>query len=109
MARYWLIAHSNPAESREDEYNDWYWNRHLEDLLSLPGVVSGKRFQVAPAQFGNAPQPFKYLAVYELEADDPQRFIQDMTAKAASGRMSPSTALAPGASLVIWQLLSPPS
>jgi hypothetical protein len=108
MARYWAVAHSNPSEGREEEYNDWYWNEHLEAILAIPGVISGQRFTAAAQQFGNALQPFKYLAVYELETDDPQKFIQEMISRVASGRMSQSTTLAPGATLVIWQLMSPP-
>jgi hypothetical protein len=69
MARYWAVAHSNPSEGREAEYNDWYWNEHLKAILAIPGVISGQRFTAAPQQFGNAPQPFKYLAVYEIETD----------------------------------------
>ena len=108
MARYWFIAQSNPVAGREEEFNDWYWNEHLKDILAIPGVVSGQRFTLAPAQFPHADSSFKYLAVYELDVDDPRKFIEEMGARAASKRMSRSTSLAPGASVVIWQVMPAP-
>jgi hypothetical protein len=108
MARYWFIAQSNPVAGREEEFNDWYWNEHLKDILAVPGVVSGERFILAPAQFGNADPPFKYLAVYQLDLDDPQKFIEEMSSRAASQRMSRSTSVAPGASVAIWQVMPAP-
>ncbi len=41
MAKYNLIALTNPLEGRDDEFNDWYTNVHLADVLKLPGVTGG--------------------------------------------------------------------
>jgi hypothetical protein len=108
IARYCLVAYSNPVAGREDEFNAWYWNEHMKAILDIPGVVSGRRYTPAAAQFSKAPLPFQYLAIYEIEVDDPQKFINEMTSRAASGKMSRSTAITPDFSTVIWQLMSPP-
>ena len=105
MSRYQFVVHSNPAQGREDEFNEWYWNNHYRDILAIPGVVSGRRFTPAAAQFDNAPRQFQYLAIYELDVDDPQVFIDEMMKRAASGSMSRSTSVASGASVVIWQAM----
>ena len=35
MAKLWLVVLTNPVEGREDEYNEWYSGRHLEDVLAV--------------------------------------------------------------------------
>lgn len=46
----------------EQEFNDWYDNKHLPDILSCPGWLSGRRFQT----LGEGP---KYAAIYEVAGD----------------------------------------
>jgi hypothetical protein len=65
-----LVALTNPVAGREDEYNDWYDNVHLVDVLKIDGIVSARRFRVAESQHRAAPALWKYCATYELETDD---------------------------------------
>jgi hypothetical protein len=69
MARYTFVVLSESVEGREDEYNDWYTNRHLADVLRVDGFVAAQRFRLAES---DPPQKFshKYLALYEVETDD---------------------------------------
>ncbi len=62
---------------REDEFNDWYSNIHIPDILTMPGIVGARRFRV----LGDSGQ-WKYLAVYELDADDPEAAWANMMAQA---------------------------
>lgn len=71
MARYKLIVLSNPVAGREKEFNEWYNNVHVPDATSLPGVKSGKRFKVMQSK------PWKYMAEYELECDDVDKWEAD--------------------------------
>ena len=59
---YTLIVYTSPAEGREDEYNAWYDDIHLPEFSALPGVITGRRFQVVAE---GKPQ---YAAIYELSA-----------------------------------------
>jgi hypothetical protein len=70
MSRYVSIALTNPVEGREQEFNEWYDNQHVPDVLALPGCVSAHRFKLTGVQMPNRPCPFQYLAVYEFETDD---------------------------------------
>ncbi len=63
---YTLIVYTSPADGREDEYNTWYDDVHLPEFSALPGVISGRRFQVAG---DGKPQ---YAAIYELSAHPDQ-------------------------------------
>jgi hypothetical protein len=65
-ARHRLLVFSNPVDGREDEYNAWYDDVHIGEVLEVDGFVGCQRFAVAS---GDAPA--RYLAVYEIDADDP--------------------------------------
>lgn len=68
MDRHVLVVFTSPAEGREAEYNDWYTNEHLPDVLAIDGFVAAQRFELAPMdppRDGRHP----YLAVYEVEGD----------------------------------------
>ena len=70
MPKYTFMVLTNPVEGQEDTYNDWYTNRHLADVLNVPGFVSAQRFKLADAQRGGSPQPWRYLALYQIDTDD---------------------------------------
>ena len=71
MARHVLVALTNAADGRDDEFNDWYNNQHLGDVLQIPGFVSAQRFKLGAAQRMASP-PYKYLTLYEIETDNIQ-------------------------------------
>ena len=105
MARYIFAVHSNPVEGREDEYNEWYSGRHLDDLRAIPGVISARRFALADRQTLPVREPYKYLALYEVETDDPQRFIDELISRVDTERMPRSAALSRDLSAVLWKML----
>jgi hypothetical protein len=68
MPRYKLVVMSRPNEGREAEYNDWYQNFHLQQMVALPGFVSAQRFRFSRS-LGER-NTFPYLAIYEIDTDD---------------------------------------
>jgi hypothetical protein len=78
MGRHVFVVFSEPAEDQEEEYNDWYSNTHIHDLLKIPGLVRASRYVLSegvvsstgPNASPSAPSGQKYLALYEIEADD---------------------------------------
>lgn len=68
MAQHVLMVMSNPVEGREDEYNEWYDNVHLGEVLQVPGFVAARRYAAAGSVRGES--PYRYLSIYEIEADD---------------------------------------
>ena len=59
-----IYVETMPASpDREAEYHEWYNDTHLEQILSVEGIVSARRF--APTD-GNGP----FIAIYELDCDD---------------------------------------
>ena len=70
MPSYSLFAFTNAVPGREEEFNDWYTNTHLADVLRLPGVCAAQRFRLGDLQHKSGPHPWDYMAVYEIETDD---------------------------------------
>ena len=70
MSKRLYIVQSNAVPGREDEYNDWYTNVHLQDLVRIPGVAAAQRFRFGARQRDTAPPyPYGYLAIYELDGE----------------------------------------
>jgi len=77
-----IYVETRPASpDREAEYHKWYNDTHLEQILSVDGIVSARRF--APTS-GDGP----FIAIYELDCDDLDAVVQGMRELGASGKMS---------------------
>jgi hypothetical protein len=57
-----IVGADIPADM-EDDFNRWYNEEHLAELLSVPGVLNAARYEAT----SSGP---KHLAVYELESPD---------------------------------------
>jgi hypothetical protein len=63
MPRVVLITSVDIADSAEAEFNRWYNEVHLPEVLACPGFASATRYECTDGQ------P-RYLAIYELESED---------------------------------------
>lgn len=93
MAKYILVVHSNATAGKEDAYNEWYNNIHLGEVAALPGFVAGQRYAVAGEPVAGERPLHKFLAIYELETDNPQQALAGLSDAVASGRMTMSDAI----------------
>src|SRR5215469_214807 len=58
MAKHTFLVLTNPVQGKEKEYNDWYTNQHIPDVVSVPGIVAAQRYKLADFQMGTgAPSP----------------------------------------------------
>ncbi|HEX4830499.1 MAG TPA: hypothetical protein VH478_05340 [Trebonia sp.] len=89
---YTLIVYTSPVQGREEEFNAWYDEVHLAEFSALPGVLSGRRFQVIPAKGAGAGP--SYAALYELSGE-PRATLSAMNAAVKDGTMHMSDALDP--------------
>jgi hypothetical protein len=95
MAKQIVVVLSDAVSPAQDtEYNRWYTDQHLDDVLRLPGIVAAQRFKVAFDAAKSLPAP--YLAIYEIEtADenaDPKAIFDGMSKAAESGQLPMSPA-----------------
>ncbi|MDP7726371.1 DUF4286 family protein [Mycobacterium sp. TY814] len=72
MAKGIIYVETYPSSpDREEEFNTWYDEVHLPELVALDGIVSARRLR--PVN-GEGP----YVALYEIEGDDLQAVLQGM-------------------------------
>ena len=69
MATHVLLAFTDPVEGQEDAYDAWYNETHIPEILSVPGIVSARRFRTKIVNVGGA-LTWKYMAIYEVETDN---------------------------------------
>lgn len=74
--KHLVLILSEPTEGREDEFNDYYENLHLREVLETTQLKTAQRFKLVEQTGG--PCPLSYLAVYETEADDPAEILRDI-------------------------------
>jgi hypothetical protein len=76
MTKYLLFAFSDCKDpAREKEFNDWYDNMHMPDMLEVPGFIKATRWMSADNKKNEI---HKYLAMYELETDNLDEFNAKM-------------------------------
>lgn len=98
-----MMVFSTPRAGMEEEYNKWYEEVHIPDLLSIPGMKSCTRFR--GQSVAGQPAEFAYCAVYEIDGDF-DAIMREMQARAADGRSQLSPAIDPAATKVtVWEPL----
>lgn len=90
---YKFIVLTNASDGRDDEFNDWYSNRHLPDVLDIPGIVSAQRYELAEVQRTDR-LPYRYLSIYDIETDDLQSVADEIGRRAGTDAMIISDAMA---------------
>ena len=86
MGHYKLVVLSDALDQRDDEFNDWYDNVHLKDVLAVDGIVAAQRFKLLSGD------KWKYLALYELECEDPAPVVEELQSRAGTDVMAISDA-----------------
>jgi hypothetical protein len=102
MAKGILMVQVSAAEGRDQEFNDWYNDIHLVDVLKLAGFTAARRFRRIDAEADNP-----YLAIYEVEADDLHAAYAGLGPAVASGevRMSDVLSLDPPPVMGLYEQL----
>ena len=90
MPTHRLVVFTEPTAGREDEYNQWYDEVHLKEVLATEGFVGAQRFALSDAQIGDVAgaAPSRYLAIYEIEADSLEGALEKLSAGSAKMQMS---------------------
>ncbi len=96
-----MVVLANAVEGRDEEYNEWYTNVHIPEVLAA-GFTAAQRFKMADAQMGEVPH--RYLAIYEFDGS-----AADALANlgAAAPNFNRSDASAGGAILYFAEELTP--
>jgi len=108
MGSYRLVVLTNPTTpDREDEYNNWYTNQHLGDVVAIPGIVSAQRFKVHSGISGPK-SVHDYLAIYEIETNDLDKVLTELKTRPGTPAMPMTDALdSAGSSATIFEVITP--
>lgn len=90
MAQYCFVVISDALPEREEEFNAWYDQQHLADVLRVPGFVAAQRFKLAQPE---SSLPGRYLALYEIETEDPQGALAELMKRSGTQQMIMSEAM----------------
>jgi hypothetical protein len=100
-----MLVFSDPVKGGEKDFNDWYTGRHLADIVAMPGFTAAQRFKLQSAPLGTCPT--QYLAIYEMETDDPDGAIANMFSlrDTAAMPMTPAFDMA-SVNVLVFEVLS---
>jgi hypothetical protein len=93
--KYRMVIFTNAVEGKDKEYNDWYQNTHLKQIVSIKSFVQAQRFRFHTNIIPGSANPSRYMAIYDIETDDINATLGAMNEMAASGRMPLPDSMAP--------------
>ena len=116
MRKFTWVVLTNCDPDHEKEFNRWYDEVHLGDLLRVPGIVGARRSVLADAQMTMVDDglalvgskdlalKYKYLACYYIVADDAAGVLQEVKARSNTPAMQISPHLAEALTLMYEDL-----
>ncbi len=83
-----VLILTEPTAGNEDEFNDYYENLHLREVLDTTNLSSAQRYKLVGAAGEGCPLP--YLAVYETRAESATEIIDNLNSTRAQRQQSKS-------------------
>jgi len=92
--KYTFVVLTNPTPGKDAEFNRWYNEQHIPDVLNAAGFVAAQRFKLAETQMApKLDQTHQYLALYEIETDDLAGSLKDLASRGGTPDMIMSDAI----------------
>jgi len=73
-----LLVYTDVDPEHEEDFNRWYDQVHLPDLLTIEGFLAARRYKLSGPAPRNQDPPCRYLAVYELASDDTRALMKHL-------------------------------
>ena len=91
MQRGILVVQTDAMPGHEREFNAWYDENHVPEILATEGFLLGRRFRAVPylTDAGAESGFTKYLAVYDIASTDLVRSYQALLDRFQSGVITP--------------------
>jgi hypothetical protein len=96
MSRHLMCVMTSPAPGKEQEFQRWYDEQHVPDVMRVPGFVTGQRFRLSAVQHKAPPFPRAYLAIYNLDTEDLAALNAEIVRRVGTADMPMTDAVAPG-------------
>ncbi|MGH2583704.1 MAG: DUF4286 family protein [Dehalococcoidia bacterium] len=83
MHKSLLLVYTDVEPEHEEDFNRWYDDVHLPDVLSADGFISARRYKLQGPEPRNQQPASRYLAVYEIDTDDTKAAMASLGAALA--------------------------
>ncbi|MFC4595833.1 hypothetical protein [Sphingobium tyrosinilyticum] len=87
-----MMVLARASEGKKAELARWYDERHIPDLLAVPGFISAERHDAVPIKAPDGLPNWDFLLIYEFEGD-PMTALRNMGNVMGSEKMPRSDAL----------------
>jgi hypothetical protein len=87
-----MVVLAKATEGRGEELARWYDERHLNDLLAVPGFVSAERHSIVPVKQPAGMPRWDFMLIYEISGD-PMTVLRSMGGLMGTEKMPVSDAL----------------
>lgn len=94
MSKHEFLVLSTPREGDDIEFNRWYSDVHIPDVLAVPGVVSAQRFRIMETRAADPALPrWRYVAIYTIDSEDPDDVLREIRSRSGTPAMVASETL----------------
>lgn len=93
MAKFLFLVFTKPVPGKDADYNKWYTEQHLGDVLKCKGFTAAQRFALSPAMATADGVLPPYLAIYEIEGEGTREALADLVSRANTALMPISEAM----------------
>jgi hypothetical protein len=108
MQRGLLVVFTSPtSKDDDDEFNRWYDESHVKEMLQVAGFTAATRYRAADMGSPPAMPATPYLALYEVEAESLLAAQGALTAATPTFPQSPTLQRNPGPVLMWFEELTP--
>jgi hypothetical protein len=90
-----MCVMTSPVSGREEDFQRWYDDQHVPDVMRVPGFVTGQRLRLSAIQHKAPPFPQRYFAIYDLETEDLAGLNAEIVRRVGGPEMPMSDAIAP--------------
>lgn len=73
-----MIVLAKAVPGKVEELARWYDEKHIADLLAVPGLVTAERHAIIPLKRPDGTPHWDFMLIYELEGDDPMVVLAEM-------------------------------
>lgn len=87
-----MVVMAKAAPGRKEELARWYDERHIHDLLAVPGFLTAERHDVIPVKMPEGAPVWDFMLVYEI-AGDPMVTLRGMAELQGTDRLPTCDAL----------------
>jgi len=108
VKQYWVMVFSRPIAGKDTEFNQWYDQQHVPDMLSIPGFTAAQRFVTVQAATPTSTLP-PYLVIYDVNTRDLDATNAEVMHRIKAGTIRKGKAIDyPGIVTFIYAPLGPP-